>query len=546
VSGSPVERLRAEVAQAAASLRDSDGEHPAPLPTLERPPRAEFGDYSTNVALLLAPSLKAPPREIAERVGETLSAGLGETLERVEVAGPGFLNVFLSDSWFRRALMLVRAEGEGFGAGTVPEAKRQRMLIEFVSANPTGPLTVASGRHGAYGDSLARVLEFAGHTIEREYYLNDYGTQIDLFGKSIAAHMRGEPVPEDGYRGDYVAALAEKIAGEGIDPADGEKVVRRGIELMAEQARATLDRFRVRFDRFFSERSLHEEGVIEAAIEALGGDQVYESEGATWLRTSGFGDDKDRVLRRSTGELTYFASDIAYHRDKRERGYDHLINVLGADHHGYVARMRAVFAALGEEDRFEAVIMQLVHVVERGERAQMSKRKGEFVTLDDLIDDIGVDAARYFLVQRSHDTPLDLDLDLARERSQDNPVYYVQYAHARIASILRNAGEGRLREAREADLQSGDAPLEPAERTLIKRLLELPQEIDEAAARRAPHRLTAYAHDLASDFHAFYRDCHVIGEPREVEDLRLCLSDATRGEIASVLSLLGIEAPESM
>jgi arginyl-tRNA synthetase len=550
-TGSPVESLRREIAQAAAVLRDGDSESSAPqTPTLERPPRAEFGDYSTNVALLLAPSLKAPPREIAERVGETLSAGLGDTLDRVEVAGPGFLNVFLSDSWFRRSLELIRSEGERFGAGTVPETERQRMLVEFVSANPTGPITVASGRHAAYGDALARVLEFVGHAIEREYYLNDYGTQIDLFGQSIAARMRGEEPPEEGYRGDYVVALAERIEREGIEPTEKSALVRRGIELMVEQASATLERFRVRFDRYFSERSLHEDGLIEAAIEALGGGYAYHSEGATWLRTSAFGDDKDRVLRRSSGELTYFASDIAYHQNKRERGYDRLINVLGADHHGYVARMRAVFASLGEEDRFEAVIMQLVNVVERGARAQMSKRKGEFVTLDDLIDDIGVDAARFFLVQRSHDTPLDLDLDLARERSQDNPVYYVQYAHARIASILRNAGDERLERARGADLSAGGfdrARLEPAERTLIKRLLELPEEVSEAAARRAPHRLTVYAHELASDFHAFYRDCHVVGvEPEELEDLRLCLCDSARGVIASVLSLLGIEAPESM
>jgi arginyl-tRNA synthetase len=543
--GGPVERLREEVVEAAAALREAGANSLAP--TLERPPRAEFGDYSTNVALLLAPALKAPPREIAERVGENLTAELGETLERIEVAGPGFLNIFLSDSWFRRALEAIRAEGARFGENVVDERERERILVEFVSANPTGPLTVASGRHAAYGDALSRVLEFAGHPVEREYYVNDRGLQIDLFGRSIAARMQGKSVPEGGYEGEYVAALARRLEQEGLDASDEQGIARRGIELMLEQVRATLERFRVRFDRFVSESSLHEGDAIEEAIRELGKEHVYTSEGASWLRTTAFGDDKDRVLRRSSGELTYFASDIAYHRDKRERGYDRLINVLGADHHGYVARMRAAFAAVGDPDRIELLIMQLVHVVERGERAQMSKRKGEFVTLDELIDDIGVDAARFFLVQRSHDTPLDLDLDLARERSQENPVYYVQYAHARIASILRNAGSERVERARAADLSAGRAPLEPAERTLVKRLLELPDELAETAARRAPHRLTAYAHDLASDFHAFYRDCRVVGaEPAELEDLRLCLCDATRSVIASVLALLGVEALESM
>jgi arginyl-tRNA synthetase len=468
-------------------------------------------------------------------------------VDRVEVAGPGFLNVFLADAWFRRALEQLRAEGERFGAGAAPADQRRRMLVEFVSANPTGPVTAASGRHAAYGDSLCRVFELCGHEVEREFYVNDYGTQVELFGKSIAARMRGEEPPEEGYQGEYVAELARQLVDEGLDPSDEEAIERRGIELMVERIRATLERFRVRFDRFFSERTVHDEGKLAAALEELGSEHLYEADGATWFRTSAFGDDKDRVLRRSSGEPTYFAADIAYQRDKRDRGYDHLINVLGADHHGYVARMKAAFAALGEPDRIELVIMQLVNVVERGARAQMSKRKGEFVALDDLIDDIGVDAARFFLLQRSHDTPLDLDLDLARERSQENPVYYVQYAHARIASILRNAGEERLRAAEEADLAAGAAPLELAERALVKRLLELPEQAREAAERRAPHRLTAYAHELASDFHAFYRDCRVVGaEPAELEDFRLCLCAAARSVIARVLAALGVEAPEQM
>jgi arginyl-tRNA synthetase len=544
-SAGPVERLRAVVAEVAAAMR---GGSEAPLPTLERPRRAEFGDFSTNVAMLLAPVLKAPPREIADAVGDRLRTDMGEELERAEVAGPGFLNLFLSDAWFRRALAGLREQGEDFGAGVVPAAERERILIEFVSANPTGPLNAAGGRHAAYGDSLARVLQLAGHHVEREYYVNDHGTQIELFGRSIAARMRGEPVPEGGYQGDYVTELAERLRGEGLDPSDIESLSRRGLELMVAEVRATLERFRVRFDRYFSERSLHEAGRVDAAIALL--DQaghVYTSEGATWLRTTTFGDDKDRVLRRSSGEYTYFASDIAYHLDKLDRGHERLLDVWGADHHGHVPRMHAAFEALGKPGKMDLIIMQLVHIVERGERSKMSKRRGDFVTLDELIDDIGVDAARFFMLERSPDTTLDLDLDLARERSQENPVYYVQYAHARIASILRNAGEERVARARAADIGAGSAPLEPAERTLVKRLLELPEEVRLAAERRAPHRLTTYAHEVASDFHAFYRDCRVVGaEPAELEDLRIVLIDETRRVIARVLDLVGVSAPESM
>ncbi len=542
----PVEQLRAQLVEVAASLRGEGSEGAAP--GLERPPRPEFGDFSTNVAMLLAPALKAPPREVAERVGGALNEGMGKSLERVEVAGPGFLNLFLSDEWFRDSLAALREQGDRFGAGAVPPAQRRRVLVEFVSANPTGPLNAANGRHAAFGDSLARVLEFAGHDVEREYYINDHGTQIELFARSIAARMTGEPVPEDGYQGEYLIELAERLRDDGVDPSDIEAVARRSVELMVEQVRQTLERFRVRFDRFFSERSLHEDDRIAQALAVLEETgHVYSSEGATWLRTSEFGDDKDRVLRRSSGELTYFASDIAYHQEKRGRGYDQMINLLGADHHGYQGRMYALFDALGEPGKLELIIMQLVHFVERGERAKMSKRRGDFVTLDELMDDIGVDAARWFMLARSHDTTLDIDLDLARERSQDNPVYYVQYAHARIAAILRKAGDERVGRARAADLGAGGAKLEPAERALVKRLLELPGEVVETGERRTPHRLTKYAHDVASDFHAFYRDCRVMGaEPAELEDFRLVLCEATRNVIARVLDLAGVEAPESM
>jgi arginyl-tRNA synthetase len=527
------------------SLRGVDGELDSA--TLERPRRAEFGDYSTNAALLLAPILESPPREIAERLGSELRERMGDTVERVEAAGPGFLNLFLADSWFCAALEGIRERGDLFGEGT--PAQRERVLVEFVSANPTGPLTVANARGAALGDSLSRVIEFAGHEVEREFYVNDHGTQADLFGRSIAAEMAGEPIPEGGYPGEYIGELAERIRGEGVDPSDLAAITRRGVELMLERIRATLERYRVSFDTWFSERELHETGEVDAALERLQQEgHIYSSEGATWFRTTSFGDDKDRVLRRSSGELTYFASDIAYHEHKKSRGFTRLINVLGADHHGHVPRVRAAFEALGGDgDKLEAIMMQLVHVVERGERSQMSKRKGEFVTLDELIDDIGVDAARFFMLQHSNDTPLDLDLDLAREQSQENPVYYVQYAHARIASILSKAGDELCARAQRSELAGLDIHLEPAERTLVKRLLELPQEVELVVDRRAPHRLTAYAHDVASDFHAFYRDCRVVGaEPGELEHFRVCLCTATRQVIARTLDLLGVEAPDQM
>ena len=514
---------------------------------LERPPRPELGDYSTNAAMLLAPALGGTPREAAEQLGDLLRRGLGEDLQAVEVAGPGFLNLTLSDHWFRAALARMLSAGDAFGAGVV--AVPERVLVEFVSANPTGPITVASGRHAAYGDALARVLSFAGHNVEREYYVNDHGTQVLKFGESIRARARGEEPPEDGYQGEYVAELTERIGTGAADMEVGE-LARQGVGLMVEDVRATLERFRVAFDRFFSERSLYDAGGVEGAIEKL--DQrgmVYESEGATWLRTSDHGDDKDRVIRRASGEQTYFASDIAYHGDKLGRGPDRVIDVLGADHHGYTARLAAAWRALGGDPAaFEIQIMQLVNLFEGGERAQMSKRQGDFVTLDALIDDLGVDAARFFLLQRSHETTLDLDLALAREQSQENPVYYVQYAHARIASILRRVGSEQMEEALGADLAESPEVLHPSARALVALLLELPGEVGAAAARRAPHRLTTYALEVARGFSAFYRDCRVIGAAEEGGDegFRLALCAQTARVLARSLDLLGVSAPERM
>ena len=544
----PLGDLRAAVQDAAASIRGGRNGSGSP-PTLERARKPEFGDYSTNAAMLLAPVLGEPPRAIAERLAETLAERLGDRLERAEVAGPGFLNLFLADAWYRDALRGVLDAGDAYGGGFASPS--ERVLVEFVSANPTGPLTAAGGRHAAYGDALARILEFGGDEVEREYYINDHGTQVRKLGESIRARARGEDVPEGGYEGDYVRDLAAELPGAA--ETDPEELGRQGAELMVARIRATLHRYRVDFDTWFSERTLHEAepSPVEQHYEELEREgHVFRSEGAVWLRTSAFGDDKDRVLRRSTGEHTYFAADVAYHEAKRERGFDRLIDVWGADHHGYVARMQAAFAALGgDPDRLELIIMQFVNVIEHGERASMSKRRGDFVTLDDLLDEIGVDAARFFLLQRSHDTTVDLDLDLARRQSSDNPVYYVQYAHARIASLLQKAGESRVEAALGAVAGGSgpDAALEPAERALIKKLLAFPGEVEEAAARRAPHRLAAYALELAQEFTAFYRDCRVIGaEPGAVESFRLALSVVAQRTIARGLDLLGVTAPEEM
>jgi arginyl-tRNA synthetase len=542
----PIAELQRAVDAASRALRE--GEASGPEPTLERPPKAELGDYSSNAAMLLAAPLGENPRDVAARLAEQLGAQLGEgTVERIEVAGPGFINFFLADEWYRRAMGSLAAAGERLGPA--PTDSPERILVEFVSANPTGPLHVGGGRHAAYGDALVRLLEAVGHEVQREFYVNDAGGQIDRFAASIAARMRGEKPPEDGYGGDYVIGLGERIAGEGIGPDDLEAIGSRGVELILENVRGTLDRFGVRFDTWFSERDLYTRGEVEAALAQLDeAGHTYRSDDALWLRTTTFGDDKDRVLIRANGEPTYLAADVAYHWDKLERGFGRLINILGADHHGYVPRVRAAIEALGADPgRFEALIMRLVHIVESGERAQMSKRSGDFVALDDLLDDIGVDATRWFMLWRSHDTTVDLDLELARRQSNDNPVYYVQYAHARIASILRKAEQESEAVAGGAGVATPDTALEPTERELIKRLLEFPGEVREAAARRAPHRICTYSTAVAADFHAFYRDCQVLGAEGEgVERSRLALSQLTMRTIAGSLGLLGISAPERM
>jgi arginyl-tRNA synthetase len=515
--------------------------------TLERPPRAELGDYSTNAALSLAGAMRRPPREVAERLGGLLQRSLGASLGRFEVAGPGFLNLFLADRWIAGALAGALAAGEDFAAGAARAP--ERILVEFVSANPTGPMHVGHARNAAYGDALARLLAFHGHRVSREFYVNDAGSQVRKLGASIQALARGEPVPEDGYRGAYVQRLVSLAGGQDTDPG---QVGRAAMRVLVGEMQASLAAFAVQdFDRWAYESELHEgsPSAVErtlAVLEEQG--HTYRREGALWLRTSAYGDDKDRVLVRSDGEHTYFASDIAYHEDKRERGFERQINVWGADHHGYVTRLKAAYQALGgDPGHLELLIMQLVHLVRGGARAQMSKRAGEFVTLDELLAEIGTDAARWYLLARSHDTTVDLDLDLAREQSSENPVYYVQYAHARIASVLAKAGEPRVQAALGEATDGRREPLHVAERALIEQLLAFPGEVSEAAERRAPHRITAYALELAQSFTAFYRDCRVVGaEPEPVESFRIVLCVVSRRTIARCLQLLGVSAPTQM
>jgi arginyl-tRNA synthetase len=540
--------LRSAVTEAAASLASNGaGGGGASGARVERPKRDGQGDYSTNLAMLLAPTLRKAPREIAEQVGTALSEVLASDLVRFEVAGPGFVNLFLSDDWYRRALRTVLDAGERFGAGGAPVT--QQVLVEFVSANPTGPLVAASGRHAAYGDALSRVLAHHGHEVWREYYFNDAGGQIERLGQSVLARARGEDPPEDGYQGEYVADLAAQIPG--VESMDSDQAAAHAVELLLAQIKATLERYGVHYDQYFSERTLHEgsPSYVERGLEVVAeGGHSYESEGALWLRSTTFGDDKDRVLRRSDGAPTYLAADVGYLLQKRERGVELQLLPVGADHHGYVARMKAAWAALGgDPDTLEMPIIQFVHLVEGAERAAMSKRRGEFITLDDLLDEIGVDATRYWMLQRSHDRTVDLDLALAKEQSPDNPVYYVQYAHARIVSILGRLSEDRVAGALAGGADWAGGALEHAERNLIKALVAFPDEIAEAAERRAPHRIAGYVHDLAQEFSAFYRDCKVVGaEPEATESFRIALCQATRQTIKLALWLLGVSAPDSM
>jgi arginyl-tRNA synthetase len=485
---------------------------------LDRPADPEHGDYATNAALRLAGARRQAPRELAAEL-----AAAAESLpevERAEVAGPGFVNLFLADAWFADALREILDAGGAFGGGFAEQ--RERIQVEMVSANPTGPITVAAGRNGAYGDSLARLLELAGNDVEREYYYNDAGVQMERFRASVDAARRGEDPPEDGYRGDYVKDLAE---------LDGDPVPE-----MLHRIEATLERFHIHFDSWARQSELERE--LPALLEGL---PTYEADGALWVRSTEFGDDKDRVLIRSQerGALpTYEAADIAYLRDKLERGFDRIVYILGADHHGVAGWYEVVARMLGYDSaRVEVLLYQLVHLTKGGEQTKMSKRRGDVVFLDDFMDEIGVDAARWYLVKSGPDQTIEIDIDLAAEKTQKNPVYYVQYAHARIAGILRNAGDAKL-DATPA------APLAAEERELIKRLAELPAVAADAVAKRGPQAIPQYAIRVADDFHRFYHEHRVLESDQQA--FRLALCSATQRVIARCLDLVGVDAPERM
>ncbi|HVW89867.1 MAG TPA: arginine--tRNA ligase [Gaiellaceae bacterium] len=482
---------------------------------LERPNDASHGDFATNVALRTAKAAGRPPRELAAELAEK-AVGLPEVAS-AEVAGPGFLNFRLEDAFFVVALGEM---GEGYGGGWVETP--ERVQVEMVSANPTGPIVVSAARNGALGDCVARLLEFGGHEVAREYYYNDAGAQIDRFRASVDAVRRGEPVPEDGYRGDYIADLAK---------LDGDPVPH-----MLESIEKTMERFRIHFDGWALQSELE-----QRLPELLPRVDSYEQDGALWARASAYGDEQDWVIIRSQdkgGTPTYRAADIAYLVDKLERGYDRAIYVLGADHHATARWYGAVARMLGyDPERVEVLLYQFVHLTSGGETAKASKRAGNVVFLDDLMDDVGVDAARWYLVNRGPDQTIEIDLDLASEKSAKNPVYYVQYAHARIAAILRNA---------EGEQVGGPppGPLAPEEKELIKRLMDFPATAREAAERRGPQLVPAYAIRLADDYHRFYHQCRVLGDPAQAFRLGLCRT--TQQVIARCLDLVGVEAPERM
>jgi arginyl-tRNA synthetase len=503
------------VAGLAAELSAAVG---APV-ALERPSDPEHGDYATNAALRLAPERRKPPRELAEELAET--ATRLDAVERAEVAGPGFVNLWLVDGWYADALAAVLAAGREFGGGFAEPPGR--IQVEMVSANPTGPITVASARNGAYGDSVARLLELAGNEVEREYYYNDAGAQMDKFRASVEARRRGEEPPEGGYHGAYVDELAAQ---------DGDPVAP-----MLAQIETTLERFRIHFDSWARQSEV--ERRFDDYLPKL---DTYEKDGAVWARSAEYGDEDDRVLVRSAeqgGGLTYRAADVVYLADKLDRGFDHAIYVLGADHHGTRNWYAAVARMLGyDPERVEVLLYQLVHLTKGGEQTKMSKRRGDVVFLDELMDEIGVDAARWYLVNRGPDQTIDIDVDLAAERTQKNPVYYVQYAHARIAGILRNARS----EPSNSLLLS--QPLAMEERGLVKRLLEFPGVAREATERRGPQAIPNYAIRVADDFHRFYHEHRVLES--EAEEFRLALCRATQDVIARCLDLVGVEAPERM
>ena len=520
---------------------------------IERPKNRDHGDWATTAALQLAKQAGRPPRDVAQIIADGLARQTA--IASADVAGPGFINVRLSAGAAGELARTIVHAGAAYGRSDMHSG--QRINVEFISANPTGPLHLGHTRWAAVGDAIARVLAASGADVAREFYINDRGVQMDKFGASILAAATGQPIPEDGYHGEYIKDLAAQIVAKHPGylslPEDEQLVAFReaGYELQLAQQQGVLDGFNTHFDVWYSERTLHSSGAVDRGFEKLRAEgHMYEADGALWLRTTDFDDDKDRVLQKSDGELTYFASDTAYYVDKRTRGFDRCIYLLGADHHGYVNRLRAVAACAGDDPdtSIEVLIGQLVKMMKGGEEVRLSKRAGNIITLEDLVEEVGVDAARYSLIRYPVDSPLVLDLDLLVKRTNDNPVFYVQYAHARISSVLRNAVDLGI-DWRNAEFDSAELVHEK-ELELLGALGEFARTINTAAELREPHRVARYLEDLATYYHRFYDNCRVLprgDEPLEaVHVARLWLCAATRQVIANGLDLCGVSAPERM
>jgi len=552
---SQVEQLEAAV-KAAISRAISTGELSGATPdtiTLERPKNREHGDFATSVALQLAKAAGKNPREIAQIIITYLTGEVG--ISQLDIAGPGFINITLNRASQAELVSTIINAGKDFGQGNA--LKGVRINLEFISANPTGPLHLGHTRWAAVGDALGRVLSAAGADVSREFYINDRGNQMDLFGASVEAAALGNPIPEDGYKGEYILDLAKVVVTDNpamtsLPESERHRAFREAayaVQLKDQQR--VLDSFGTHFDTWFSERSLHELGAVEHGLEKLRGQgHVFEEDGAIWLRTSDFGDDKDRVLTKSDGSLTYFSSDTAYYINKRERGFDICIYMLGADHHGYVGRLKAIAACAGDDPEYniDVLIGQLVKIMEGGQEVKLSKRAGTIITLEELVEKVGVDAARYTLIRYPVDTPMVMDIDVLKRNTNENPVYYVQYAHARIAAVLRNASELAI----SVDLADFDSSqlTHDRENELLGALAEFPRVVAGAAELRQPHRIARYLEDLAGTYHGFYADCRVLpmGEenPTPLHTARLLLCSSTKIVIANGLALLGVSAPERM
>ena len=538
--------IRDELLGALRVALDAAGfSEPADGVALTAPKDSGHGDFTTNVALQLAKPAGMAPRDVAAKIVVALEAERPAHLERAEIAGPGFVNLYLAPTWLHEVLRAVVARGEQYAHGRLLAG--ERINLEFVSANPTGPIHAGAGRWVAVGDALANLLEAEGAVVHREYYLNDAGNQLDTFAASLLARARGEQPPDDGYQGEYVAEMAVLMSGELGTEVALEDAREWGYRYAVEGIRHDLGRIGVEFDTWFSERSLHESGDVTAVLDELRRrGVVYEADGATWLRSTDFGDQRDRVLVKSDGDGTYLLADIAYHRDKFERGWQHLIDIWGADHHGQVKSLQSGMEALGyPAGEPEVLLGQLVKLERGGELVRLSRRAGNIITLADILDEVDPDVARLTFLLQSIDTQQTFDLDLVTSQSMENPVYYVQYAHARIASIGRRAAERGI--TRLPILDADLAPLtHDRELELLRALAAYPDVVAEAAALRAPHRVTTWVRDFAKQFHGFYRDCRVISDDVPLTQARLWLAEACRLGLASALAILGVHAPDEM